>query len=55
MEKEEIYNFVATMLETETFEDLLERFDLTPEEVFMLCFESGLVDEEVLRGLSRLL
>lgn len=30
------------------FEEILERFDLTPEEVFVHLFLSGMIDEEVL-------
>lgn len=33
-------------LEDESFEDFLERFDLTPEEVFLHLYESGLVDPD---------
>jgi hypothetical protein len=43
---EELEQWLSMMLETESFEDILERFDLTPEEVFERLFQEGLIDEE---------
>lgn len=48
MKKVEIEDFVEMMLEDESFEDLLARFDLDPGEVFVALFENGLIDEETL-------
>jgi hypothetical protein len=31
-----------------TFEDILEDFDITPAQAFVVLFNAGLVDEEVL-------
>jgi hypothetical protein len=40
--------FVELYLENGTFEELLEEFDLTPIEVFVVLLENGLIDEELL-------
>ena len=40
--------FVELNLENGTFEELLEEFDLTPIEVFVVLLENGLIDEELL-------
>ena len=54
MNKEDsVYKFVSLMLEQETFEDLLERFDVTPEDAFHRLFEVGLIDTEVFENLTR--
>lgn len=45
-QKNEISNLVSMTLEDETFSDFLERFDLTPEEVFTHLYESGLIDPD---------
>lgn len=31
-------------LEDESFEDFLERFDVTPEDAFLSLYESGVID-----------
>lgn len=46
--KDEVVDFVYLMLESEDFETLLERFDLTPDEVFIQLFYDGLIDEELI-------
>lgn len=51
--KDEIETFVKGMLENESLEELFERFDLTPEQVFLNQFEAGLIDEEVMKELMR--
>lgn len=33
-----------------SFEEILERFDLTPGEVFVILFDSGHIDEEILEA-----
>jgi len=38
-------------LDDEPFEDLLERFDLDTETVFMLCYGAGLIDEDLVDDL----
>jgi len=43
--KEEIENYVETMLEQETLEEFLERHgDMTSLEAIMLMWEHGLID-----------
>lgn len=37
-------------LEDYSFEDFLEHFDLTPTDVFICAFNSGLVDEDLLKN-----
>lgn len=48
MDKESITEFVYNMLEDEDFEDFLERFNLTPSEVFLILLSGGHIDEELL-------
>lgn len=42
--KDDIIDFMEMMLEDETFEEFLERFNLTPEEVFLLLIDEGMID-----------
>lgn len=44
--KNQIGTVLKMTLEDESLEDFLERFDLTPEEVFLHLYESGLIDPE---------
>lgn len=46
--KIQLENIVSSELENRTFEELLEDFDLTPEEVFCFLYQSGLIDDEIL-------
>lgn len=49
--KAELEDFIRTEIEDGVqFEDILERFDLTPEAVFVHLFLSGMIDEEVLEN-----
>lgn len=49
--KNELEDFVRSEIEDGTsFEEILERFDLTPEAVFVHLFLSGLIDEDVLEN-----
>ena len=50
MKKNKIEDFVSLFLETNSFEDLLERFDLTPADVFTLLYNAGHIDEEILEA-----
>lgn len=44
-------NFIDTEIDDGiTFEEILERFNLTPGEVFHHLFESGLIDEDILES-----
>lgn len=49
MDKEQREDWVVMMLDNESFEDLLERFDITPEEAFERLFQAGLIDEELMK------
>jgi hypothetical protein len=48
---DDIVDFVDMMLEDETFEDFLERFNLTPQEVFIFLVDEGMVDTRILKEL----
>ena len=41
-------DIVTNALEDQSFEDFLEYFDLTPQEVFIQLFAGGLIDEDIL-------
>lgn len=43
--KKRLEEIVNWYLEDYSFEELLEEFDLTPSEVFIHLFNSGLIDE----------
>jgi hypothetical protein len=43
---------VNDYLQEHYLEDLIEKFDLTPVEVFMRLYQEGLIDEEILEGLD---
>lgn len=42
--------FVDLYLEDNTFEDLLEYFDISTYDAFDVLFENGLIDEELLEA-----
>lgn len=46
--EEHIEQTLDYFLEENSFEDFLELFDITPIEMFMLAYESGLVNEDTL-------
>lgn len=48
MTKEQIYNYVEDCLEDMDFEELLEEFDLTPQETFFALYSRGLIDEDLI-------
>jgi len=48
MNKRELEDFVSLALEEKSFEDVLEIFDLTPQEVFVLLYNNGMIDDEIL-------
>jgi len=50
MKKNKIEDFVSLALEEISFEDLLSKFDLTPEEVFSILYENGFIDEDILEN-----
>lgn len=43
-----VEKIVTRALEDMSFEDFLEQFDLTPQEVFLHLFSSGFIDEDIL-------
>jgi hypothetical protein len=52
MKKNELEDIISNLLEDNSFEDVLEKFDLTPTEVFVLLYNQGLIDEEVLKSIN---
>lgn len=48
--KKTIYDAISRKLEEKHFEDILEDFDLTPEEVFYTLFKLGYIDLEILEN-----
>lgn len=53
IEKDWVEDFVDLYLENNTLEDLLEQFNITPLEAIQCMFDSGLLDEELLKELAR--
>jgi len=45
----ELQRYVSLFLQHSDFEDLLEEFDLTPEDVFVILYDVGYIDEERLQ------
>lgn len=45
--QKQIETVLKMTLEDESFTDFLERFDLTPEEVFTHLYEAGLIDPDL--------
>ncbi len=50
MKKIDIEDFITQSLEEESFEDILEVFDLTPSEVFWILYQEGMIDDLVLES-----
>ena len=44
----QLERILSEQLEEYTFEEFLENFDLSPWDVFLLAFEEGLINEELL-------
>ena len=49
--KRKIEDVISNQLEDRSFEDILEDFDLTPQEVFWILFKLGHVDLELTENL----
>lgn len=49
MSEYELQRYVSLFLQHSDFEDLLEQFNLTPEDVFVYLFDTGQIDEELLK------
>jgi hypothetical protein len=50
--KSKLETFLDARLEDYAFEEVLEEFDITPLEAFVVLFDSGLIDEELLEELT---
>jgi hypothetical protein len=50
MTKNDLEDFLALELEERSFEDILADYDLSPSEVFVLLYDNGLIDDEILEG-----
>lgn len=50
MNRKKIEDFVSIQLKEKTFEEILEDFDLSPEEVFWNLYSNGLIDDEILES-----
>lgn len=46
---EDIENFVYNYLESDDVESLLEYFDVTVEEMIILLFQAGHIDEDLIK------
>lgn len=46
--QERVEDFLQSRLEDGDFTSVLEEFDLTPEEVFWILFEAGMLDESLI-------
>lgn len=53
MNEDQVKDWVTMYLEDDnsSFRDLLELFDLTPEEAFWRLFEAGLIDQDLMERL----
>lgn len=49
-----VEQFVTLYLETDDLEGLLEEFDITPQETFLLLFKAGMIDETRIEELRTL-
>jgi hypothetical protein len=52
MKKTIIEDVISLALEDMSFEDILQEFDITPVEVFVMLYNAGKIDEEILEGFS---
>lgn len=52
MKKTKIEDVISLALDEVSFEEILEQFDVTPIQAFLVLYNSGLIDEEILEGLS---
>ena len=46
MNREQFEDFVEMLLETESLEDILERYDISPQDVLMDLFDCGKITED---------
>lgn len=52
MKKNKLEDYVASALDEISFEELLEKYDLTPIEVFTFLYDNGHIDEDTLTAES---
>lgn len=45
--EQKVHRWITERLEDSSFEDVLEEYDLTPQEVFIYLFNSGLIELEL--------
>lgn len=46
--------FLDTYLETDSLENLLEQFNITPQEAFEVLLSGGYIDETLLKEIARI-
>ncbi len=51
MDEDEVIDFVNMMMEDESLEDFLERFNITSGEVIIALLDNGLIDSRDLKEL----
>lgn len=52
MTRDDVLDLLDILLEDESFGDVLEYFDLTKHNAFWILFESGHIDEELLKEMA---
>ncbi len=50
MKQDKIEDYITLALEEASFEDILERYDLSPQDVFTMLYEAGMIEEETLEA-----
>lgn len=48
MKSTKIEDYITLALETSSFEDILERYDLSVQEAFLILYNNGHISEETL-------
>lgn len=48
MKPNKIEDYITLTLETNSFEEILEKFDISPQEAFLILYNNGHVKEETL-------
>lgn len=51
MNPQRLEKILNDCLEDHSFEEFLEHFDVTPWDLFELAYNSGLIDDEILKAL----
>lgn len=50
MNKKELQDYISLALEDNSFEEILEAFDLDPSEVFVMLYNNGMIDDLILES-----